>query len=146
MRFSLRFYRRVLLVCAVVVVSVALVLALGVVQPVRAEVDRGGTPEKALKAFWLNIGLSLLSALAVLSVVTRARGLGWPSRSVLVVAGVVVLLLGLALADAGSAYRSHGPAMQVASILLFFCAAADTLAGVLVIAAAVRLPKGEQLA
>jgi len=130
-----------LLVCVVVTVSVALALALGVIQSVKAEVERGATPEKAVLAFWVNIGLNLLAALALFLIALRSRGLSWISRSGLVVVGLVVLLLGLALADAGSAYQSHGLAMQSASMLLIICAVADLLAGVLVFVAAPRFPK-----
>jgi len=140
MRFGHSFYRRVLLVCAVVIVSVALVLALGVMQPVMAEASRGATTEKAVIAFWVIIGLNLLLSMTVFLIAMPSKEFDWISKSVLVVAGLIVLLLGIALADAGSAYLSHGPAMQFASVLLFICAAADFLAGVLVVAAAVLLP------
>ena len=141
MRIGYSFYRRVLLVCGVAFVTVALVLALGVMQPVKAEAGRGATPEKAVVAFWVNIALNLISALVIFSIVIPSNDFRWISKSVLIFTGLTVLLLGIALADAGLAYLSHGPAMKFASVVLFICAAADFLVGVLVVAAAVLLPK-----
>jgi hypothetical protein len=141
MESRLIFSRRLLLVCVAVTVSVALALALGVIPPVKAEVERGATPEMVVLAFWVNIGLNLLAALALFLIASRSTGLRWISRSGLVVVGLGVLLLGFALADAGSAYQSHGAPMQSASRLLIICAVADLLAGVLVFLAALRFPK-----
>ena len=141
MKFSRSFFRRLLMVCAAVIVCIAVVLAGGVIQPVKAEVSRGSTPEKAVLAFWVNIGMSLLSALALLVMAMRSNGPGWISKSGLIVVGLIVMFLGFALFDAGSAYRSHGPAMQSASTLLFVCAAVDFLAGALVVAATAFSPK-----
>lgn len=141
MRVGLRLYRRVLLVCAVAIVSVALVLAFGVIRPVKAEAYRGATPEQAVLAFWVNIGFNLLSASALFVIALPSRRLSWISRFVVVIVGLMVMFLGIALADAGTAYQSHGPAMRIASILLLCCAAADFLAGIAVTAAAILLPK-----
>jgi len=134
-------FRRMLLVCAVITVVVALVLALGIIQPVKAEVSRGATPERAVLAFWLNISLNLLSALTLAFIAVRSRIRSWYSTSVLVIVGFVVLFLGLALADAASAYQGHGPSLQSASILLFVCAAVDFLTGVTVVTTAFLRPK-----
>ena len=141
MKASLLLYRRMLLVCVVVLFIVALVVALGVIPPLKSDTYPGVTPEKAAAAFWVNIGLNLLSAFSLFFIAIRSKGRSWKSTSVLVIAGVIVLLLGLALADAASAYQKHGPSMQYASIFLFICAAADFLAGVTVITAAFLRPK-----
>ncbi len=141
MKFNLLFYQRMLLVSAVVFVIIALVLALGVIQPVKTDTYPGVTPDRAVAAFWVNIGLNLLSALTLFFIAIRSKGRSWISTSVLVIAGLIVLLLGLALADAASAYQKHGPSMQSASILLFTCAAADFLGGALVVTTAFLRPK-----
>ena len=123
------FCRRMLLVCALLCFAVAAVLAIGVIQPVKDEVLRGATPERAVQAFWVNIILNLLTSMALVVIAFWSKGRSWPSTSVLVVCGLAALLLGITLFDAGTAYRSHGPTMQTASVILFFCAAADVLAG-----------------
>ncbi len=141
MKFNLLFYQRMLLVCLVVFVIVAILLAFGVIPPVKADAYRGATPERAVTAFWVNVGLNLLSALALFFIAIRSKSRSWKSTSVLVIVGFIVLLLGLALADAASAYQKHGPSMESATILLFICAAADCLAGVTVITIAFLRPK-----
>jgi hypothetical protein len=57
------------------------------------------------------------------------------------VLGAYAFLLGMCLVMAGSAFLGHGPGMRVAVALLFSSAAAEFLAGVLVILAASRLAK-----
>lgn len=141
MRVSNPFCQRMLLVCALFCFAVAAVLMLGVIQPVEGEVLRGATPERAVQAFWVNIILNLLTSVTLVGIAFWSKGRSWLSTSVLVVVGLVALLLGLALFDAGAAYRSHGPAMQTASAILFFCAAADVLAGILVVTTVFLRPK-----
>ncbi len=51
-----------------------------------------------------------------------------------VIVGVLVVFLGLGLADAGSAYGSQGPSMQCAAAILLVCAVADLLTGAVVVA------------
>jgi uncharacterized membrane protein len=145
MKVSSLIYRRMLFVCAAVFVTVALVLALGVIHPVRLEALRGATPEKAVTAFWINIGFTFLSALIVVFIAIKSKVRSWISTSVLVIVGFIFLLLGLALVDAASAYQSHGPSMQSASILLFICAAADLIGGALVVTTTFLRPKKAQM-
>jgi len=141
MKLSLLVYRRMLFIYAAIVLAVALVLALGVIGPVKVEVSLGATPERAVQAFWANFGLNLLSAVAFILIAIRSKGRSWISTSVHIIVGLIVLFLGIALADAASAYKSHGPSMQTASILLFLCAAADFLTGALVVTTAFLQPK-----
>jgi hypothetical protein len=128
-------------VCSSVFVIVALVLTLGVIPPVKIEALQGATTETAVKAFWVNVGLNLLSAFILIFIAIKSKVRNWISTSILVLIGFTVLLLGLALADAASAYQTHGPSMQSASIILFICAAVDFLGGVLVIITAILRPK-----
>jgi hypothetical protein len=141
MKLSHPTYRRTLNICAAIIAAVALILVLGVIGPVKAEVARGGTPQMALNAFWANIGLSLLLVISLLLVAARSKGRSGISTSIHIVGGLIVAMLGLALADAASAYQSHGPSMQTASTLLFICAAADVLTGILVFIAAFLQPE-----
>lgn len=136
MKANVLFYRRILLVCSVLFVIVALVVALGVIPPVKADTYPGVNHEKVAAAFWVNISLNLLSAFSLFFIASRSKERSWKSTSVLIITGLLVLILGLALADAASAYQKHGPSMQSASILLFICAAVDFLAGVTVITTA----------
>lgn len=135
------FSGRLLLICSALICLVALLIALIVIPAVKIEWRSGGTPEKAVWAFWLNIVLSLLSAAICAGIAIWSKGRSLISTIILVFLGLVVLALGLALCDAASAYRSHGQAMQTASTLLFFCAAADILIGAFIFAAAFLRPK-----
>ncbi len=141
MKFSFPVYRRMLLIYAALVVIVALVLAVGVIGPVKAEAAAGATPERAVHAFWVNIGINLLSAITLGLLAIRSKGRGWISTSVHIITGLVIMFLSIALADAASAYQSHGPAMQTATVLLFLCAAADFLTGALVFTTAFLQPE-----
>jgi hypothetical protein len=141
MKVSLLFRQRMLLGCAVLLAAVAIVEALGVIPPVQAATFPGATPESAVPAFWVNIGLNFIAGAILVCIAIWSKGRSWISTSVLVITGLVTLFLGIALTDAAFAYQSAGPTMQTVSILLFFCAAADFLAGVLVVITAFLRPQ-----
>lgn len=134
-------FRRILLICAVLFVVVALVEAFGVIPPVKADTYPGVDHKKVVSVFWFNIGLNLVSAFSLFFITFTSKERTWKSASVLFITGFIVMLLGLACADAASAYQKHGPPMQSASILLFICAAVDFLAGVTVTISAFLRPK-----
>jgi len=129
------------MVCSVLFFIAGLVVALGVIPPVKVDTYPGVKHDKVVAAFWINIGLNLLAAFVLFVMSLRITMRNWISTTVLVITGLLVLFLGLALADAASAYQGHGPSMQTASILLFICAAVDFLSGVTVIVTAVLRPK-----
>jgi cytochrome c biogenesis factor len=141
MRDNLLFCRWFLLVCAILLVAVAIIVALGVIPPVQTDTFLGATPERAVPAFRVIIGLNLLASLTLVIIAIRSTGRSWISISVLIILGLVALLFGIALTDAAFAYQSEGPSMQTVSMLLFFCAAADFLTGALVIITAFLRPK-----
>jgi hypothetical protein len=129
MKVSLLFRRKMLLGCAVLLAAVAIVEALGVIPPVQTATFPGATPESAVPAFWVNIGLNFIAGAILVCIAIWSKGRSWLSTSVLVVTGLVVMFLGIALADAFFAFQAAGPAMQTVSMLLLFCAAADFLVG-----------------
>jgi hypothetical protein len=141
MKASLLFYQRMVLGCAVLLAAVAIVEALGVIPPVQTATFPGATPESAVPAFWVNIGLNFIAGAILVCIAIWSKGRSWLSTSVLVVTGLVIMFLGIALADAFFAFQAAGPSMQTVAMLLFFCAAADFLAGVLVVITAFLLPK-----
>jgi uncharacterized membrane protein YwaF len=136
-----KLYRRFLVISAVLLVAVALALAVVVIPQVRAEAARGGTPEMAVTAFWLNVGFTLVSALALLAIGARSQAATGFARLVLVIVGLVVLFLGISCIDAAFAYISHDPAMRSGSILLFVCGPIDLLVGLGAIAVAFLTPR-----
>jgi len=140
MRPSPALCRRTLLICAVVIGCVGLVLAAGVIGPVKAEAARGDTTEAAVAAFWVNISFTLAAAAILFLIAFRTKGLGLIGKTVSILLGLLVMLLGLALTDAAAAYVDHGPDMRIASILLIICAAADILGGLAVVVTAALYP------
>ena len=140
MKISLHQSHRILQVYAFVLVILSIILISGVIPSVKAEFLRGGTPEKAVIAFWVNVGLNILSAVVLILIAIRSKGRTWISTSVIVLTGFIVFLLGLALSDAAAAYSGHGPAMENASVLLFVCAALDILTGLAMIITAYLRP------
>ena len=140
MNLSHRFCKRVLLACAILFVLVACLVALGVIPAIRSFYP-GVTAEGAVSAFWVNIGLSLLSAATCVVIAIWSKGRSRSSTSILVLFGLVVLVLGLALTSAAFTYHRKGPPLQTAWTLLFFCAAADLLGGALVVTAAFLRPR-----
>ena len=135
--------RRMLLICAALIACVALVLAAGVIPPVKAEAAKGETTEMAVKAFWLNISCNLGAAAVLFLMAWLSKGLNLVGKTVAIIAGLLAMLLGLALTDAAAAYLDHGPDMQIASILLIICAAADILGGLAVVVTAPLCPRPE---
>jgi hypothetical protein len=135
------FRGRLLLVCSILIVLVALSIALIVIPAVKIEWLSGGTPEKAVWAFWLNVVLSLLSAAICAAIAIWSKGRSLFSTIILVLLGLIVLALGVALFDAASAYRSHGQSMRTASTLLFVFAVMDILVGAYFWAAAFLRPR-----
>ena len=140
MRPSSALCRRTLLICAVVIGCVGLVLAAGVIAPVKAEAARGDTTEAAVAAFWVNISCNLAAAVILFLIAYRSKGPRLVGKTVSIILGLFVMLLGLALTDAAAAYLDHGPDMRIASILLIICAAADILGGLAVVVTAALYP------
>jgi hypothetical protein len=132
---------RLLLVCATLFLLVAFVVALKVIPAVSADISPNAVPERAVPPFWVNVGLNVLLAASCGGVAFGSKGRDRISTTILVVFGIVALLLGLALVDAASAFRSHEMLAQGTSTFLFLCAAVDLLAGAFVIALAYRRPR-----
>ena len=134
-------WRLMLAACIVLLVLVSVVVAFGVIPPVRVATVPEITPEDAVPAFLVAVGLHLLAALVILLVVTLSKARTGRSTSSLFITGVLVLLLGLLLSDAALAFREAGATMQIVATLLLACVVADALAGALSITSALLRPK-----
>ena len=121
---------RMLMSCTVLLLLVATLLALSVIPAVKSDSYPGTTPDRAVPAFWVNFGITIIAATICAAIVLVSKERSRASTSSLVVVGLIVLMLGLALVDAAAAYRSHGPSMQSISTILFICATVDILVGV----------------
>ena len=145
MAVSLEKCRWMLVACVVLIVAVALVVALGVIPPVRGATVPDISPEDAVLAFRMAAVLHLLVALAILLIATLSKGRSKPSTFGLVTAGIVVLFLGFALSDAALAFGEAGTSMRTVTLLLLVCVAADALGGALTVATAFLRPRRERM-
>ncbi len=127
--------------CVVLVVAVALVVAVGVIPMVRVATVPNISHEDAVPAFWISVGLPLLSAVVLLFIAALSKGRSQLSTSGLVVTDIAVLLLGFVLSDAALAFLEAGPSLRTVTMLLFLCVAADAVAGALTIMTAFLRPR-----
>ena len=134
-------YRRPLLICAALLVAVALAIALGVIPPVKADTFPAAAPESAALGLWANVVIDLVVAAVLLFIATRASGPNRVPATTVGFAGFLALLLAVALVDAAFAFRSHGPPLRTATILLVMCSAAGLVAAALLIRTAFLLRK-----
>ena len=129
-------WRLLLTISTALLCVVALVVAVGVIPPVRAGSVVNMTPDRAVPAFWVAVGIHLLAAAVLLLVVMLSKNRGWVSTSAVIVTGVALLFVGFALGDAAKAPLETGAPMQAVTAVLLGCVALDAFAGVLTIAAA----------
>jgi len=130
----------ILAVSAILVGAVALVVASGVIPLVRAGSVPNITSERAVPAFWLAVGIHLLAAVVLLVARIVSKDRSRVATSVLLVTAITILLAGFALGDAAKAPLEIGAPLQVVTMILLGCVAADTIAGVLTITAALLRP------
>jgi hypothetical protein len=137
----LKLSRIFLLACSALLALAALVVALFVIPLVKVDPSPGATPQAAVPAFWVSIGLSLLAAAILVSIAMRTRRRRRLLTAGLIFLAMLVFLLAFALSDAAFAYQGEGPAMRTAATLLFACTAADLLGMLLVIATIFLFPR-----
>jgi len=131
------------LICALLFALVVLVVALVVIPAVESDESLNALPERAVPAFWINVYLNLLLAIACAGVAFIAKSQGSISVAIQIVVAIGGLLLGLALIDAAFAFRSHELITSGTPPLLFICAAADLVAGAAAVVAAARRPRND---
>lgn len=141
MKLNLTFCRRCLFTSAALLIVVALLVAVAVIPSIKAEVLRGGTPEKVINIFWMNVIFTVLIAIGIWFIAIRTQSRRFLPLFFLGFLALMIFLLGFALNDAGQAYRSHGPGMQTASMVLIIGAVIDLIALLLVVIAASFFPK-----
>ena len=127
---SRKFCRRSLLIGAALLFVVVLAVAGGVIPPVKAALSPHATPQSAATGLWVMVALSLLTATVLVFIAIGP--MGRRSRSLLGTLALLAFLLASVFTGPAFGFLEHGPAMRTASILLFFCAAAEFLAAVLI--------------
>ena len=110
------------------VLAIAIVIAVGIIPPVKADRSPMASPQQAADALWIVAGVNLLiAALLACSAV-------WSAKHARMTAGllgawaILSFLLALTLLAPATGYLDHGTAaMRTASVLLFFCVGAELL-------------------
>ena len=116
------------LIASGLVIAVPVIIAVLVIPLVLRDTFAGATPGRASLAFAIS---ALLHALLGI----------WASRSsrltgrISIWVGILALLLGLVLVDAGFAFAGH-PAMLIATAAIFLCVLSDAIASALIFALA----------
>ena len=136
-----RFCRAALLAGAALLGLVAVTIVAGVVPPVKADLSRLATPNRAVLGFVANVLISLLVAVSMVGVVRRmtASARRRP-RGTLALDAIIILVLALSLSDAASAY-SDDAALQTACGLIKASVVADGLVVLLLLAVIALLPR-----
>jgi len=132
---------RLFIAGAALVAASAIVVAAGVIPQVFADSWVEASPPDAVRAFRAHVAAAAILVLALLVLCFRATARPRIAAAVSQVLGAFAIVLGMFLVMAGSAFLGHGPSMRVAVALLFSSAAAEFLAGTLVVMAASRLAK-----
>jgi hypothetical protein len=132
---------RLLITGAAFVAAPAIVVAAGLIPGLLGDTFALAASQSAATAFRVHIAFAAIIVLALVVLSFSAAARPRLAAAVSQVLGASAILLGICLVDAGAAFLAHGPGMRAAVALLFPCAAAELLAGVLVILAASRLAK-----
>ena len=135
--------KRMLLICAATILLVDVLLVFIVIPAVKTDSYPGARPEVAVPAFWVNTGVSFFLSVVCVNIALFSKGRSKATTTSLVICGIVILLLGLMLIDAGSAFRSHGSAMQSTSTTIYVCAALLCLSGLLLGVTTLLRPKSQ---
>jgi hypothetical protein len=136
---SLGSSRRTLLACALALVVVSVLVAVGMIPPTKADTFPLASPRSVVSVFWGIAAFNVLLAVDLLLVGVRAGGGRYPSRGSLAAVGCVAFVLALALAPIVT-FWAHGPAMRTTAVLAGFCAAAQFVVVLMIGTVALRLP------
>lgn len=114
--------RRNLLAGFILLVAVALVIPVGVIPSVLADTAHGSYAHTNGKFLGITVVFDLLAALLLGEAVWRKREPDYVSKGTLGITAFLALLLGLGYCGMGVLFSGYGPALRVASVLLFLCA------------------------
>jgi hypothetical protein len=137
----IRSSRHLIIISAALLAAAAIALVLGVFPPVRSDTFRHAAPGSAAAAFLVQAVIAVLAAIMLAFVAYRVVDRPRPSIAILHVIGTLVFLLGIGLVGPAPTFWVHGPALHMATILMFLSAAAEFAATGLVVAAASRLQR-----
>ncbi len=114
--------RRNLLAGFILLVAVALLIPIGVIPSVLADTAHGSYAHTNGVFLGITVVFDLLAALLLGEAVWRKREPDHISKGTLGITSFLALLLGLGYCGMGVLFSGYGPALRVASVLLFLCA------------------------
>ncbi len=129
-------WRRLLMMGAACMFGVIAIVSAFVIPRVKADSFVHATPSGAVAAFWVSALADFVVAIALYGAASASEAGRVSRKVVLVTAGLMALVLGLALLDAAAAFTHHGPEMRIVVYALLACAVADMAVGVLALVAA----------
>jgi hypothetical protein len=141
MNTNLMFTYRSLNAIATLFLVVAFIVALAVIPFVKFYSFPGATPENALPVFWSIAFYKFIVGTIFMFVAYHFTGRSNLLSVFFVVMATVDFILMIAFIDTALAYRSHGIAMHIATILLLSCSIANLLTVLLIIRAVILSPK-----
>ncbi|MDR3457557.1 MAG: hypothetical protein P4N60_08935 [Verrucomicrobiae bacterium] len=102
--------------------AVALVIPIGVIPSVMADAAHGTSAHTNGIFLGLTVVFDLLAGLVLGLAGWRVREQDHPSQATLGITAFLALFLGLIYCGMGALYSGYGPALRIASFLLFLCA------------------------
>jgi hypothetical protein len=121
--------RRLLMAGAGCMVAVIVTVASYVIPRVRMDTHPNASPDEAATAFWVSLLADLLVAAALYGAAVTAEPARVSRRVLTATAGLMAMILGLALLDAGLALSHHGSEMKGVAAALWVCAAVEFAVG-----------------
>ena len=121
---------------------VAVIVAMGIIPPVRADSSPIAAPESASASFWIvGVIINLLVGSILVIMAPLARRWRIAAQALAGIAGLAALVVGLLLLIPVGAFAAHGPALAGARAAMALAAAGDFAASALALAAAGILPR-----
>ena len=114
--------RRNLLAGFILLVAVALLISIGVIPSVVADTAHGSYAHTNGVFLGATVAFDLLAALLLGLAVWRSQDHDHSSKGTLGITAFLALLLGLSYCGLGALFSGYGPALRIASVLLFLCA------------------------
>lgn len=127
MKISLTSWKRMYLITAALLAMVAILIALFVVPQAAVDTHPGVKHEEIAFIWGVNISMNvlILFLLTLISIFSKVKG--GVTAPVVIFLMFILFILAFSCYDAAMAYLSHGPNMQSVSVILFICAALETV-------------------
>jgi uncharacterized membrane protein YjjP (DUF1212 family) len=120
------------------VIFVILSIIIRVIPHVINDPTPGAAPENSVAALWVIAGIQLIILAVLIGKIALSHRYRRLNQTGLSIPGIILILTGLPLLDAGGAYQDYNSDMSGMAFLLATCVLFDMLAGII----AIILPSG----